>query len=1249
MSNSSKKSFHWNLPSHGSMDDGGLPGATNSGRWQQLSSKLSNVGAALRVNAERMGDISDVKSVPDIWGHVIAFRNALYNNEDSLHEQAVSQWRGLLTLIGLQQIQRSVYTLEIKQIDTGKASRDGLARLAGKFRPKLSIEAGVNLDVIQLLYLEADGQSNLVGLITPDTLVAPGRNVVAVSIANAAWFAKGPSCPIASRAALSPEQELALAAFIDQLAKAVSAAKPPSGQGGSIKPLLSELLQVFASDLRESAGGDSRVLPELSPVSTIRADSGVLAALNQVYTPGEVSGDVTDLQVNLRTDISGKGAFKGFILADPDFAEQHKRRADRVTVWRERRLSEVANPKAFDAIRQEALRSDYLLIRPDDIFNDVYVPFSSKAALAHGAELAQGLLPLKPIILMMLPPDEIPSRLRLVEERKGRWVFELTLDVMASDGRGSVAKHVLRKEYVTTDAHAEARSKSPGLAVANAAQNFKLEAPETLAAWPDFRHRNWRWNFLYFKAEHYAAIPLAGVSGEIMRRDLASVGSGESRIGRLDQWSTLNNVAESDRWPGTLTRERADAGSKPWFERLAITQRSPRGGEDQTELQRCDVPFEAVCFRAEATSDLVGESAAQTYFAGIGLLPKLVQTGLRDDRASLAIDFGTTNTTVYFQLDGAQECRFKSRLRLFKSTDHGSGARPYASFMPAEEVSQPFGTLLADRNPRWHGDELPRWQSMGSPEPALWQSHIMFGEDFEKILGTLWPDKAAGANPDADDSRLRSGFKWSAEAEQRGAIGRFLTHCAVLSLAELCAQGVPPHNVDWRFSFPTAMNLEDSNDFYARARAVVQELNDDYVSRADGVTITPPTVYNATEAVAAAVYFREEFKTQKPRSYIVLDIGGGTTDIGIWERDGQVWSGSFLLAGGDLMLDFIAKNKAFLETLSVGTRDMLGPHIAGRLLDELPTLRRTDTRGDKTIAFLVNSAAFRRRFEEYGPNISGRPEVRKLYAGARLMLGGLLYYVGMQVRGLLEHPEYSQGGKGGLDANAFDSTRIAFAGRGSTLFFQMHNGGVNSRLASTYALFNAGRRQDDDPEAASRPVPSPSDVRFSPVPKHEVALGMLHMTKAELGQTGDDLDLTQHGRAAFMVSGEVIAGPPDRSADNKSATVRATEGVNEIAKRFKGQRLEVQSLHQFDQFLTALQANTGLALHLPDGVRSTLEEALREEAEAWIGVTPLKGSESLRRPEPPFIRLLRETMRRLYLEPGPGVSKDEVITFEMTR
>ncbi|MCC5995859.1 MAG: hypothetical protein JJU18_05760 [Oceanicaulis sp.] len=1245
MSNASMTDYEWNLPSHGSGENESIPGATNDGRWQTGLCDLEKLGDALKVHADRMADVAQVKSVPDIWGHTIAFRNALFNPdpEDQLQKQAVSQWRGLLTLIGLRQMQSSVYTLDMIEIRTDEAPENGLTRLAGDFRPALSIDKNFNTKVIHLLFIECEARRSLVGVLTPDTLVAPGRNVGLVSIANTRWFQKGPACPLANGAGLSPEQELALAAFVEGLANAVKQAPVAAARsrGDSVRSSLRRLLDEFAAELRNSSGEDARAQPELRAVQTIGPSAGILAALDKVYAPGEIDEDATDLMVNLRSDLpegEDRSVFKGFVLADPKFAERHGRRADRVTVWRERRLSEVADPRTFESVREDALKSRYLLIRPEDIFTDVFVPFSSNTIAAHADALKGGLLPLKPIILMMMSPEEIAENFKLVEHRKGRWVFELTVSVITNDARSKVVRHTLVKEYVTSDARSEARWDKPGLVVANAGMGFRLDAPDTLAAWPNFKHPEWRWNFLYFKTPHHAAIPLTGISGDILRRDLSQATTMPGRLARLEQWSRLNQNGECERWPGTETREPEDA--PPWFERIAIDQHSPRGGQHQTEVQRCDVPFEAVTFRCEAESDLVGPDDAQTYFAGLGLLPALSSPPqMPEAKATLAIDFGTTNTTVYYQLNGMNECRFQPRLRLFSTIEHGAGSKPYAGFMPSSIIAQPFGTILADRTLNRHGETYPDWRNMGTPEPALWRSHIAFGEDFQELLSGLLPqesDRSAGKSPPAaaSDRQLRFGFKWSAEEGDRDAINRFLMHCVVLSLAELCAQGVTPSHVDWRFSFPTAMKTDDARDYFDRASQIVTVASGEHAKTKLATT---------TEAEAAAVYFREAFKADIPRSYLVLDIGGGTTDISVWTYKGQLWSGSFLLAGADLMLDFVIKNKDFLDALAVETDDMLGKHKARELLKALPQQQRSDTPADKTIAFLVNTEAFRKRFNERRSSISGRREVRKLHAGARLMLGGLLYYSGMQVRGLLEHPEFSKN----VDPDAFDAIRIAFAGRGSTLFNQMHGDGANSKLTGAFALFNAGRNQSNDPDDDLKASLSPEDIKFSPVPKHEVALGMLHMMEDELVNLGQALDSKRGRRADFMVSGEVITGPPDAASDNQSIVVNAMDSVFDLTTRLKDKHLEVQSLQQFDRFLTALRVNTGLQLHLNQNVRKTLQEALRLEAEAWTGATSLKGSDSLRRPEPPFIRLLRETLSRLYSEPGQGVSENSVIGFDM--
>lgn len=75
-------------------------------------------------------------------------------------------------------------------------------------------------------------------------------------------------------------------------------------------------------------------------------------------------------------------------------------------------------------------------------------------------------------------------------------------------------------------------------------------------------------------------------------------------------------------------------------------------------------------------------------------------------------------------------------------------------------------------------------------------------------------------------------------------------------------------------------------------------------------------IYGSTEAQASAIYFLEKTHFSTSGHAVVVDIGGGTSDISHWNKRNMLWEDSVKFAGGDLveviddLLKFIAKDSS---------------------------------------------------------------------------------------------------------------------------------------------------------------------------------------------------------------------------------------------------------------------------------------------------------------------------------------------------
>ena len=160
-------------------------------------------------------------------------------------------------------------------------------------------------------------------------------------------------------------------------------------------------------------------------------------------------------------------------------------------------------------------------------------------------------------------------------------------------------------------------------------------------------------------------------------------------------------------------------------------------------------------------------------------------------------------------------------------------------------------------------------------------------------------------------------------------MGRYLRHIGMLALAEVVGHRdlQAPSEVNWRLSFP--ITAPDPSAYQETLKFAAPPAPDSHWRE----------VEFHTESHAALEYFREAQRAQ-PEAMLVLDIGGGSTDVALAAREKGVWQNSVRLAGDDLMTEFLLYNRADLETLElahIGKDGVFGDQASKQAFMHPPT------------------------------------------------------------------------------------------------------------------------------------------------------------------------------------------------------------------------------------------------------------------------------------------------------------------------
>lgn len=305
-------------------------------------------------------------------------------------------------------------------------------------------------------------------------------------------------------------------------------------------------------------------------------------------------------------------------------------------------------------------------------------------------------------------------------------------------------------------------------------------------------------------------------------------------------------------------------------------------------------------------------------FAGnepVGLIlaePTEQATG-RSNTLQVGVDFGTSNTNVYFQGKGASEpwrldlSRLLLPLTEVPAADRGALLETF--LVPNEVIQFPIPTFLN------------RHVEPPIEDRMFLDHHVRF-----QLPGQYsWGREA------------RASFKWN-DPELNGK----LFFRSLLMLIMLEAYKREALNVDLRLSFPKSFSDGQKqrfrNDWLAACKMLSQEpgalLN--VAGQRGSLTISlanQELISVETEGEASGRFFKESsnIKDADDKATLIslcLDVGGGSTDISLW-LDGKIKADASLRLAGEPIADFLRQQHR-LRTLLLSDDADRAIHAAGR-------------------------------------------------------------------------------------------------------------------------------------------------------------------------------------------------------------------------------------------------------------------------------------------------------------------------------
>ncbi|MEB3242352.1 MAG: hypothetical protein VKO44_01815 [Cyanobacteriota bacterium] len=457
----------------------------------------------------------------------------------------------------------------------------------------------------------------------------------------------------------------------------------------------------------------------------------------------------------------------------------------------------------------------------------------------------------------------------------------------------------------------------------------------------------------------------------------------------------------------------------------------------------------------------------------------------------------------------------------------------------------------------------------------------------------LWP----GANAQAlRGPGIRTGFKWRQLQYQRP----FLMELALLISCNAAAAGAAA--VEWAVSYPSAFSPNEARGYQRLWVELCKELCDRTGLRQQIVREGGEGGLQ-TEAVAFAGYFGNHLARQMVHT-ACLDVGGGTTDISIWQDNTLLHQVSVPFAGRDICTKVMQAKPSFI-------RFLFTPHSTGEFGDDEAKLRQDPNFN----SWLDNCLRFESEelLHERLP-IHRAEQNQQLLAFVSLLaisFGGLYHYLGLMLRALAK--------EGRLRKTA--AMPVYMGGNGARFLRWLDESGAFSKGCDADQLMETLQVRSAAFEESGKVS---AGTTLSEAFKDETACGLIS-TGLNLKGDFDPRDELMIAGEALRINGQVFDALDRVALPPEPATIEsfALGNLSEL-RRF---------LANYDEAITSLRITSLLPVRKLTAI-DTLWEDVETQVRA-ICLERLNQEVSDLEPEPAFIiglRALSTTLARRWAE-----------------
>ncbi len=538
------------------------------------------------------------------------------------------------------------------------------------------------------------------------------------------------------------------------------------------------------------------------------------------------------------------------------------------------------------------------------------------------------------------------------------------------------------------------------------------------------------------------------------------------------------------------------------------------------------------------------------------------------DTWRVGVDFGTSFTNIYVNHHGRNEALQLDSLHL-KVTDADEETRNPAlfeyfipeSFVPLDKPL-PLSTILTQRG-----------QTRNDKKRPIYDGRIYI------------PDTGSGFRPDS--KWMKTDIKW----KDKDLSQLFLQHLALIISALAAKDGA--NKIEWSISYPSAFSKGETRKYAKTWEDLIADLGKQM--SIEHIAPKQGEISFRTESLAIAQYFADK----EDRNLIgsaCIDLGGGTSDISIWQDNRLIHQCSIQLAGRHLLSQFLELRPELVTKWfnqeSVGWKDLNDDQFKSKI----------------DVLLRHNSEAW---LKERRHTLEDDKDFQGLTRLMTVGIAGIYYYIGTILHTLQREEKYTES----------EIPAIYIGGNGSRLLHWIATGGEFNKHTDLNQLFNRMLAAPSGLEEIDNPT------QLSQRPKDEVVCGLVIDKTKLTGLDKKDKDLLIAGETCQINSREIAWTSRLELDDDENVsefTIPQIDRLKQFVEDFnRGLKdLDIEEIKPFNTY----QRKTGLDPQYSVKLWSDTHKEMKKI------LLDIKGKSDDLRIEPPFIIGLKALLRVLAKE-----------------